>query len=324
MEIITGCCGNAGLSLKCYSENFKAIEIQSTFYKLPSVKTVENWRQQVKRDFIFNVKAFQGITHPISSPTWRKAGSQKPIEKVENYGHLKPNDQNFKCWTNTVKICKALNARVCIIQLPPSFVCNEENAKNIVEFFKNVERPFTIAIEVRHRSWYDHKEMLKQSLKKIEAIHIVDPLTRSPFLKGEIGYYRLHGLSKKLDYRYQYRDEDLLKLLREIKRIGCQESFVMFNNLSMREDAIRFKGLVKDGFLPVLEGKSLEDRLKIILKGIRFPIKARELSNKRGYLLIRIDNRTFNLAEVIKMINLEEFNSFEELLNAIKVDLFEK
>lgn len=324
MEIVIGCCGNAGLKLKDYSENFEVIEIQSTFYKLPSVKTAENWRQQVKKDFIFTVKAFQGITHPISSPTWRKAGSQKPIEKVENYGHLKPNDQNFECWVNIVKICKALNARVCIIQLPPSFVCNEENAKNIIEFFKNVERPFAIAIEVRHRSWYDHKEILKQCLKKIEAIHIVDLLTKKPLLKGEIGYYRLHGLSERFDYRYQYRDEDLLKLLEEIKMIGCQESFVMFNNLSMREDAMRFKGLVKDGFLPALEGKSLEDRLKIILKGIRFPIKAKELSDKRGYLLLRVDSKTFTLAEVVRMMNSEEFNSFDELLNRMKVDLFEK
>jgi len=324
LKIIAGCCGNAGLSLKDYSENFEAIEIQSTFYRLPSIKTAENWRQQVKRDFIFTMKAFQGITHPISSPTWRKSGSQKPIEKVENYGHLKPNEQNFECWANTVKICKALNAKVCVIQLPPSFICNEENSKNIVEFFKNVERHFTIAIEVRHRSWDDDQEILKKSLKDIEAIHIVDPLIKKPFLKSKIGYYRLHGLSKRLDYRYQYNDDELIKLLEEVKNIGCQESFVMFNNLSMREDAIRFKGLVKYGSIPTLEGKSLEDRLRIIIKGIRFPIKARELSDKRGYLLIRFNKKTFTLAEVIKIIDLKEFNSFYELLNVIKAGLFEK
>jgi len=324
LKIFTGCCGNAGLSLREYSENFETMEIQSTFYRLPSVKTAENWRQQVKRDFIFTVKAFQGITHPISSPTWRKAGSQKPIEKVENYGYLKPSEQNFECWANTVRICKVLNAKVCVIQLPPSFICNKENAKNIIEFFENVERPFAIAIEVRHRSWYDHQEMLKQSLKKIEAIHIVDPLIKKPFLKSETGYYRLHGLNKKLDYKYQYRDDELLKLFEEIKKIGCQESFVMFNNLSMREDAIRFKGLVKDGFVPDLEGKSLEDRLKIILKGIRFPTKAGDLSKKRGYLLIRVNNKTFTFAEVIKIVSLKEFNSFDELLNLIKAGLFEK
>lgn len=324
MDIFVGCCGNAGLSLRDYSENFEVIEIQSTFYKLPSVKTAENWRQQVKKDFIFTMKAFQGITHPISSPTWRKAGSQKPVEKIENYGHLKPNKQNFECWANAVEICEALNAKVCVIQLPKSFICNEENARNIVEFFRNVERPLTIAIEVRHRSWDENPEMLKRSLGEIEATHIVDSLIKKPFLKSSIGYYRLHGLSKRLDYRYQYNDDEFLKLLEEVRKVSCRESFVMFNNLSMREDAIRFKGLIKDGFIPPLEGKSLEDRLRFILKGIRFPIKARELSDKRGYLLIRVNKKAFTLAEIIKMIGSKEFDSFDELLNSTKAGMFEK
>jgi uncharacterized protein YecE (DUF72 family) len=264
------------------------------------------------------MKAFQGITHPIISPTWRKAGGQKPIEKIGNYGHLKPNKQNFECWANIVKTCKAFDAKVCVIQLPPSFTCNVENSKNIVEFFKNVERPFAIAIEVRHRSWDDNPDLLKESLKKIEAIHIVDPLIKKPFLKSNISYYRLHGLSKRLDYKYQYNDDELLRLLEEVSGIGCQQSYVMFNNIPMREDAIRFKRLVKDGFMPPLEGKSLEDRLRIILKGIKFPVQARELSDKRGYLLIRVDGKTFNLAEAIKTMGFKESNSFYELLNLIK------
>ena len=324
LEIIVGCCGNAGLSLRDYSENFEVMEIQSTFYRLPSVKTAENWRQQVKEDFIFTMKAFQGITHPISSPTWRKAGSQKPVEKVENYGHLKPNEQNFECWANTAKICKALDAKVCVIQLPQSFTCDEENSKNIIEFFKNVERPFTIAIEVRHRSWDENPEILKRSLGEMEATHIVDPLIKKPFLKSKIGYYRLHGLSKRFDYRYQYNDDELFKLLEEVRKMACQESFVMFNNIAMREDATRFKRLVKDGFMLPLEGKSLEDRLRIILKSIKFPIKARELSDKRGYLLVRVNKKAFTLAEVIKMIGLKEFDSFDELLNLTKAGLLEK
>jgi len=155
-------------------------------------------------------------------------------------------------------------------------------------------------------------------------MHVVDPLIKKPFLKSKIGYYRLHGLSKRLDYRYQYNDDELLKLLKEVRKISCQESFVMFNNMAMREDATRFKGLVKDGFTPPLEGKSLEDRLRIILKGIKFPIKARELSNRRGYLLVRVNKRAFNLAEVIKMIGLKEFGSFDELLNLTKAGLLEK
>ncbi len=169
MSIFVGCCDYAGLSLKEYSENFEVIETQSTFYKLPSATRAENWRQQVKMNFMFTVRAFQGITHPMSSPAWRKAGSQKPVEKIENYGHLKPREQNFECWANTIKICKALDSKVCVVQLPLSFICNEENSRNITEFFKNVERSFTVTIEFRHRSWDDDQELPEELLKKYRS-----------------------------------------------------------------------------------------------------------------------------------------------------------
>jgi uncharacterized protein YecE (DUF72 family) len=306
------------LSLEEYSDRFEVIEVQSTFYRLPSINTANKWRQRAKRGFKFTVKAFQGVTHPISSPTWRKAGNQKPKERAESYGLLKPNEQNFKCWDNTVKICKALDAKVCVVQLPPSFKCNRENVGNMVDFFKGVDKPLSIAIEVRHKSWYDDPNVLKQSLESINAIHIIDPLIRKPVLKSEEGYYRLHGLGKRLDYRYQYSDNELLRLLKEIRGIGCSESFAMFNNMAMCEDAIRFRRLVKDGSPPPLEGRSLEKRLKVILKGILFPVKARELSEKRGHLLVRANSKTFTLTDAIKRSNVKVFNSFKDLLELIE------
>lgn len=112
--------------------------------------------------------------------------------------------------------------------------------------------------------------------------------------------------------------------MEEVKKTSCQESFIMFNNLSMHEDAARFKRLAKDGLMPPLEGKSPEDRLGIILKGIRFPIKARELCEKRGYLLARVNKNAFTLAEVIKMIGSNEFISFDELFSLTKACLLEK
>ncbi|MCP8304491.1 MAG: DUF72 domain-containing protein [archaeon] len=321
MEIFVGCCGTAGLSLKDYSDNFEVIEIQSTFYRLPFIKTVENWCKRVKKDFKFTVKAFQGITHPVNSPTWRRSGSQRPVEKVENYGHLKPTEENFECWKNTVEVCKILDARVCVVQLPPSFTCTEDNAKNMTEFFKNVEKPLKsvkIAIEVRHKSWYDNPSILRHSLEEIGAIQVLDPLSKELITKSSTCYYRLHGLGERFDYRYQHRDDELSKLLREVRKTGWSESFVMFNNLSMHEDAIRFKGLVEEGSLPPLEGGSLEERLRVVLKGIRFPINAEEISKRRGFLLIRIDERVSTLGEIVKMSGLKDFNSFVDLLKAIK------
>jgi len=50
-------------------------------------------------------------------------------------------------------------------------------------------------------------------------------------------YYRLHGF----DYKHKYTDEELEKLLRMSRK-----GYVMFNNIHMLDDALRFKKLLKE------------------------------------------------------------------------------
>ena len=84
--IHTGCCGLAGMGLSRYAELFSVVELQSTFYRLPTIATARGWRSKVPQGFRFTLKAFQGVTHPVSSPTWRRAGRQKPVETSGTMG----------------------------------------------------------------------------------------------------------------------------------------------------------------------------------------------------------------------------------------------
>jgi len=81
-------------------------------------------------------------------------------------------------------------------------------------------------------------------IKSADLIHITDPLKEKPLSRKNICYYRLHGLGKQL-YRYNYTDDDLLKLKNAILDIECGEAYVMFNNLSMRDDALRFRKMIR-------------------------------------------------------------------------------
>lgn len=240
MEVRIGCCGLAGLSLGKYAQLFDTIEINSTFYKLPKRETAERWFKNTEGKIVFSMKAFQGITHPISSPTWKRAGTQKPESMVENYGHLKPTKQNEESWKRTLEICEAMCARVCVIQLPPSFTCTKATVADALKFFKMIRRPVETAIEFRHRSWFDNSGLMEMLIKKAGLIHITDPLKERPLSRKKICYYRLHGLGRQL-YRYNYTDDDLRKLKNAIHNIECDEAYVMFNNLAMRDDALRFR-----------------------------------------------------------------------------------
>lgn len=236
-RIRVGCCGLAGLSLPEYSRRFEVVELQSTFYKLPLPETAERWRSSVAEEFEFTMKAFQGITHPISSPTWRRAGSQKPKEKVEAYGHLQLTEENFECWRKTLQIFSILRATFCVINLPPSFSRTEDNVERLLNFFKDAN--INISIEFRHPSWFKDSQRTAEALKKIGAVHIVDPLVTKPLIETKIQYFRLHGLGPK-PYVYRYGDDDLRKLSESVKQQSAETVYVMFNNVAMREDAQRF------------------------------------------------------------------------------------
>ncbi|MFN3621626.1 MAG: DUF72 domain-containing protein [Nitrososphaerales archaeon] len=244
MDVKVGCCGLAGLTLSKYAERFNVIEIQSTFYKLPLPETALRWRRNVPDRFEFTMKAFQGLTHPISSPTWRRAGSQKPMEKQEYYGHLQPSNETFECWRKTLHIYTLLKATFCVINLPPSFNKTDENLKRILNFFK--DRRANIGIEFRHPSWIKENQQTAEALKAINAVHIVDPFTSKPLIESSIQYFRLHGLGSR-PYIYTYSDDDLMKLRKIVQEQSADTVYVMFNNTSMRDDAQRFIKLLHKG-----------------------------------------------------------------------------
>jgi uncharacterized protein YecE (DUF72 family) len=229
----------AGIGLLRYAELFPVVELQSTFYRLPSIATARGWRERVPEGFRFTLKAFQGVTHPVSSPTWRKAGGQRPVENVDRYGHLRPTEENFECWRMTMEICRVLDAELCVVQLPPSFTRIDENARNLSDFFGAVERRVPIGVELRHESWEEDRPAVEAMLRDVGAIHIVDPLVKAQPARRDVSYYRLHGLGKRL-YGYRYTDDDLARLRDIVLGAASRESYVMFNNVSMREDCLRF------------------------------------------------------------------------------------
>lgn len=49
--------------LNFYAQHFKTVEINNSFYKLPSEKTFMDWRDETPYDFIFSVKANRYLTH---------------------------------------------------------------------------------------------------------------------------------------------------------------------------------------------------------------------------------------------------------------------
>lgn len=247
MTIKVGCCGWAVKGgMKKYFEVFDLIELQSTFYKLPSVETAKKWRDEAPPDFTYTMKAWQALTHPPSSPTWRKSGLKISSENYGKYGHLKPSSENFQAWGRTLEIARALKCSVIVLQMPPSFIKSDENTSNMINFMNSIERPqgLVIGIEFRHESW--DAETIKKLCEELNVVHIVDPFKQSLATSlSQVVYYRLHGLGRRA-YVYDYSLEELKQLHEKwVKPYEKEKSvYVLFNNTNMANDALDFKRII--------------------------------------------------------------------------------
>jgi uncharacterized protein YecE (DUF72 family) len=73
--------------------------------------------------------------------------------------------------------------------------------------------------------------------RDLDLIHCVNPLIQRPLTMGT-AYFRLHGIG---GYRYRHDDVDLRRLLDACA--GFDEAWCLFNNMTMFEDAERFKAI---------------------------------------------------------------------------------
>jgi len=234
-EIQIGTCGFRKTKHE-YAEALKCVEIQHTFYQPPMIKTLEKWRAEMPADFEFTLKAWQLITHESSSPTYKRL--RKPIteKQSEEAGFFKPTATVAEALETTLACAKALGSRTILFQCPAKFTQTDENISNMRVFFKTTDRrDLNFAWEPRG-PWND--DVVKGLCKDLDLWHVVDPFKTRTVTPAKC-YYRLHGVVR---WRYTYEEGELEELVSLLPGNGL--SYVFFNNITMTDDALRFKQIL--------------------------------------------------------------------------------
>jgi uncharacterized protein YecE (DUF72 family) len=229
LTVKVGCCGFPR-GRQQYFSRFKLVEVQQTFYKLPLLDTALRWREESPPDFEFSLKAWQLITHPSSSPTYRKAGLKLPPGKEDCYGFFQPTAEVKEAWSRTEEIARALRAKVVVFQCPARFEESPRNIDNLRNFFSSLARGDLLFAWEPRGNWSE--KTVRALCQELGLLHCVDPLERRP-LYGEINYFRLHGGP---GYRHSYSNTELARLREMIDK----DTYVLFNNITMYDDALRF------------------------------------------------------------------------------------
>ncbi len=189
-----------------YKDHFETVELNSTFYHLPRIKTVENWLQRSPERFYFSLKAYRGITHYKRLHECR--------DELYRYLHL----------------IKPLKRKIgaILFQLPPSL---HFDAGLLEEFLKLLPPGYRFAMEFRDESWL--REEVYNLLKSYNAALCINDFGKRKMesvVTAEFGYFRLHGPDGR--YGGSYSDEELGVWAAKIKSAAkeCETIFVYFNN----------------------------------------------------------------------------------------------
>ncbi len=234
--LFVGCCGWTEAQAR-YVQDFRTVELQTTFYEPPSITVAQRWRGQAPPEFRFCMKAWQLITHTPASPTYRRLKSALSPTERDLYGSFRPSEQVWLAWQRTKEIAEILRAAVIVFQCPKSFLPTRDNIRNFNAFFQQIDRRHVaLAWEPRGDDW--SATLVHDLCAENKLLHCVDPFQSSP-VYGDSLYWRLHG---KSGYRYRYTDEDLTTLEAKLEAHARLPgpNYIFFNNLYSRDDARRF------------------------------------------------------------------------------------
>ncbi|MCD6550070.1 DUF72 domain-containing protein [bacterium] len=208
-----------------YFKYFNSVEINSSFYHLPSEKTFTSWYNKAPSGFIFAVKVSRIITH---------------IKKIQNC------TSPWKEFLNRALLLKE-KLGPFLFQFPPNWKKDLKRLENFVELITNFDKSLRFAFEFRHSSWYSQDVYDFFLSRKNISFCIIDspywPKTKEVF--GDFVYIRMHG--RKSLYSSNYSQKELKTLAQEIKGYLNKglDVYCYFNNDAQGFACNNARGLLK-------------------------------------------------------------------------------
>jgi uncharacterized protein YecE (DUF72 family) len=185
--------------LRYYATRLPTVEINNTFYRMPTPALIARWAEEVPDGFSFVLKASQRITHH---------------KRLNNAGE----DVAYLFQT-----AAALGDKLgpVLFQLPPY---SKKDAARLLDFLAVLPEGRRTAFEFRHESWFDD-EVYEALRARGASLCVADTDEAEPARlvpTAPWGYLRLR--------RADYTEEDLAAWADRIRAQPWQEAFVFFKH----------------------------------------------------------------------------------------------
>ena len=248
--------GDAEAQLRYYAARFPMVEVNSSFYALPTVETTAAWADRTPDGFRFHVKAHQVISGHPSEPGRLPPPLRELPATHDAKGRIRRPSRELRdaVIDSLLEAVGPLGDKLgaILVQLPPYVVSGDRQRDELARILERL-RPARAAVEFRHRSWAEPGEReaaadllgaheaswVVVDAPRIDAKNVMPPIVE--VTSPSLAYLRLHGrnaaawntgrtVAERFDHVYseQEMEEWLDPVLEMAER--AQEVAVVFNN----------------------------------------------------------------------------------------------
>ena len=252
-------CRTAEDRLRFYAREFPLVEVDSSYYGMPTPQNAQLWAERTPRHFVFNIKAFRLFTGHQAQPTALHRDIQRAlgpdVPRTLYYADL-PVEIRDELWRRFLEALAPLKAAGKLgavhFQFAPWLLRNRASMAH-VEHCVDRMRGHLVAAEFRHDTWF-FGEHLERTLDWERSLGLVHTVVDSPqgfanyvpcvweVTNPKLAIVRLHGRNKETwnkkglaassaRFDYQYSADELAAMLPEIRHLStlAQHVHVIFN-----------------------------------------------------------------------------------------------
>lgn len=230
--------------LRHYAERFPLVEVDATYYALPSERTCRLWAERTPDGFVFDVKAFSLLTgHPTRSEVL-------PPGLPDDVRSPKALDEVWRRFTDGIApLREAGRLGAVLFQFPP-WLRPGPRARAVLTECRERTAGWPVCVEFRHPDWWrgEQRSITEELLRScgFAAVAVdmepslpsaIPPVT--PVTCERLAVVRFHGRShawgtgsKEDRFRHEYTDDELREWLPRVHALAerVERVHVLFNN----------------------------------------------------------------------------------------------
>lgn len=246
--------------LRYYASQFNVVEVDSTYYGLPSERNAILWGQRTPPEFTFNVKAFSLMTgHPTRHRGLPKGVREELADDVPDplYPRHLSEEQQDLAWdmfrSALMPLHSAGKLGVVLFQFPEWFLPNRASKEEILRSRERLP-DYQIAVEFRQLAWFKDEQAAARTLdflrsESIPFVCVDMPQGFSSSLppvaeatSDRLALVRFHGRNTDTwgkkgvgvteRFRYEYSEDELEEWVPRVQKLAEQarETHALFNN----------------------------------------------------------------------------------------------